>query len=111
MTQPTDSPADTGIAAARARREAGETSPPDSADAQTPLSQLALAARVIIGVAGAIALVLIAVNTSSTFADAEEARLEISAVQVIQVYSEGLFWMVFTVGLVVAGYIASKLVP
>lgn len=81
---------------------------PATSGASVP-RQIAIAARVLIAIAGAISLFLIARETSDTISRA--MSLNASAIQLIEVYTEGLFWMVFTVGMMIAGYIATRSAP
>jgi hypothetical protein len=62
--------------------------------------------RVVAAILSTIVLVLVAVNTSSTVGDAADAGA--SAVQIVQLYAEGLFWFVFTIGLTISAYVFTR---
>lgn len=94
-------------AGARPQRRLPPASGSAGAGAGVDLDVMLAIVRMVAGAAGAIAIFLIAKNTSDTFTELREVT-DLSAIQVVQIYTEGLFWMIFTVGMLVAAYVATR---
>ena len=50
---------------------------------------------------------MIGLNTADTVKEA--GGFDASAVQIVQLYTEGLFWFLRTIGLAVSGYIITRM--
>ncbi len=89
-----------------------ETSPYDGADdddALMPAGWWQRDLRVVVGILAIIALAAIALVTLWHLGHAsEEIGAQPSAIQVIQIYAEGVFWSVTVIGMAVAVYIVSR---
>jgi hypothetical protein len=66
--------------------------------------------RAVIGAAGLLAFVYVAVDTHLTLTTALSSGREISAIQIIQVYSGGIFYGTVALGLVLSAYVLTRIV-
>lgn len=80
---------------------------PTSTSGTAAAPDLMIGLRVVAAIASAIALVWFALDTRSTVEDFT-TLYDASAIQVIQLYTEGLFWMMLTIGLTISAYVLTR---
>ena len=88
------------------RRPPAQRRGPQSDQGLTALGRVLVTIRVLAGIGSFAALVLITFATASSVSDGIDAGA--SAIQVIQLYTEGLFWSIVAIGVAVTVYVATR---
>lgn len=65
-------------------------------------------ARLVIGIVGLLAFAYVSFHTLDTLRTALASGRDVSAIQVMQVYSEGIFYGAMALGFVLSGYVLTR---